>query len=280
MLGTANRRVSSSTLQVVKEGGTLSNQADASIDSIAKLLHVLAQITGDGHESWYRGHRDSSWRLQPSVLRSKEHREEERAMLARFRQEAAVAGLPYTLDDWGWMVFAQHHELPTRLLDWSQSPLVGLYFACEPANASESTAIEPDGEFFVLDPNMLNREAGDGDRGSPRLLCEADERLKDYLPGNDSQNVSKPRAVVAPLAFDRIRFQSGTFTVSQSSLFQDEEKLRDSSALQNFRVPGDKKREIRAELNALGFNEAAIYRDLDRIARRIKQAARGGKYAN
>lgn len=241
------------------------------IGCIQDLMTVLEPITADGREIWFRGHRDITWRLEASAFRSEKHRSAERAMLARFRQEAAAAGLQYAFDDWGWMTFAQHHALPTRLLDWSQSPLVALFFACEPGMEKEKNTPEPDGEFFVLHPNELNEEAGDNDGGHPRLLSDNDSKLKDYLPAKDAENPSKPRAVVAPLVFDRIRFQTGTFTVAQvSNASQTPEPLRKANALQAFTVPGDQKPELRTQLDSLGFNQVSIYRDLDRIAKRIK----------
>lgn len=221
---------------------------------------------------WYRGHRDQSWTLEPSVFRSSRHRGQERPMLARFRQEAAAAGLQFAFDDWGWITFAQHHSLPTRLLDWSQTPLVALYFACEKNASTSEQDMEVDGEIFALDPNQLNKDAGDGGGGHPRLLTNADSKLADYLPGKDAENRGNPMSVVAPMVFDRIRFQSGTFTVSQLPSPADDvaEPLRASRALQSFIVPGNAKEGLREQLDILGFNEVSIYRDLDRIAKRIR----------
>ncbi len=234
-------------------------------------MQVLAPITADGREVWYRGHRDRNWRLEASAFRRERHRSGERAMLARFRQEAAAVGLQYAFDEWGWITFAQHHALPTRLLDWSQSPLVALYFASERGSESVDTGIEPDGEFFLLHPDELNVEAGDNDGGHPRLLTDSDGKLRDYLPGRDAENPSKPRAVVAPMVFDRIRFQTGTFTVAQQSMATTEpEPLRKARSLQSFVVPGGGKPMLRDQLDTLGFTEVSIYRDLDRIAARIK----------
>jgi len=34
-------------------------------------------------------------------------------------------------DKWNWLFYANHHELYTRLLDWSSNPLVAIYFAVE-----------------------------------------------------------------------------------------------------------------------------------------------------
>lgn len=241
------------------------------IASIGDLMEVLSPITSDGRELWYRGHRDTTWRLEASAFRDERHRRDERAMLARFRQEAAAAGLQYAFDTWGWITFAQHHGLPTRLLDWSQSPLVALYFACERGQGQDPAEVEFDGEFFVLDPKDLNAEAGDDDGGHPRLLSDSDTRLTDYLPGKDAENRSKPRSVVAPMSFDRIRFQSGTFTVAQvPAPTANQEPLRDARGMQSFIVPGAAKHDLREKLDSLGFNEVSIYRDLDRIANRIR----------
>lgn len=246
------------------------------IESVQDLLGLLDSLTADGREIWYRGHRDVTWRLEASVLRDETHRKTEQAMLARFRQQAASAGLGHAFDEWGWVTFAQHHALPTRLLDWTESPLVGLFFACE---EGPKEAVEKDGELFALDPCELNKEAGDGDGGNPYLLRDSTPGLDDYRPGKDAQHSRKPRSVIAPMVFDRIRFQSGCFTVEQTrEPIGDREPLRLARSLQSFIVPGDAKRNLRGQLEALGFNEVSVYRDLDRIARRIKVGhGRGGK---
>lgn len=240
------------------------------ITSVQDLMDVLGPITSDGTERWYRGHRDKNWQLTASAYRSKNLREAEQAMLARFRQEAASMGVQYGFDEWGWITFGQHHRLPTRLLDWSQSPLVALFFACENGDQTAETA----GEFFILNPSALNIAAGDAD-GHLRLLSDNDTDLTKYLPGADAGYRQNPRAVAAPLLFDRIRFQAGTFTVEQTPRSTNDEPLRTSSAVQQFLIPEAAKVEIRAQLETLGFNHATIYKDLDQIALRIKKAQGG-----
>ncbi|MBF4762752.1 FRG domain-containing protein [Nocardioides islandensis] len=258
------------------EGTAEAQPAPPEIGSVQDLLVSLQAITADGREYWYRGHRDSGWLLQPSVFRTPGHRDSEQSMLDRFRQEAATAGQPYSFDNWGWITFAQHHQLPTRLLDWSQSPLVGLYFACERGREAKPDEAEAEGELLMIDPRDLNEEAGDAGGGHPVLLKDGHSALDHYRPGHDASQRMKPRAVIAPMSFDRIRFQTGTFTVSQRPADGDAvPQLANARSLRRFLIPSGKKQTLREQLETLGLTEVTIYRDLDRIAGRIKATHKG-----
>jgi len=64
-------------------------------------------------------------------------------------------------NDWDWLSFGQHYRLPTRLLDWSQSSLVALYFAVEGSPVSPTVYVYP------APRGQIMTEAGGKKRESP-----------------------------------------------------------------------------------------------------------------
>jgi len=88
----------------------------------------------------FRGQR-RYWPLLPGISRNNSVDtilRDEKILFSKFKKEAerCLHLIPET--DWDWLVVAQHHGLPTRLLDWTHNPYIGLWFAIERAHKEGS----------------------------------------------------------------------------------------------------------------------------------------------
>jgi hypothetical protein len=108
-------------------------------------------------QGWgFRGQNDSAWSLRTSLDRAlrvttasgyyhMNRKAEESELLFRFRQQAHLhlGHLPSGNDLASWLALMQHHGVPTRMLDWTLSPYVALYFALEgmPSGAVDRSAV-------------------------------------------------------------------------------------------------------------------------------------------
>src|SRR5262249_47563985 len=97
----------------------------------------------------FRGMGNADWGLKPSLHRLGHPPELigqiEKALLRSFKKYAHL-DVNAQGSDWKWLSIAQHHKLPTRLLDWTFSPFVGWYFATD-----EMPYMDRDGVVWMVD---------------------------------------------------------------------------------------------------------------------------------
>ena len=105
------------------------------VGSWAELQEVLFHDTWDEElkryrsNYVYRGLSDQSYRLDTSLMRlGGPYEKLEHHLLRNFQKYAHRSAAPGS-SVWNWLAVAQHHGLPTRLLDWTYSPYAGLHFA-------------------------------------------------------------------------------------------------------------------------------------------------------
>lgn len=127
---------------------------ESEISSVPDLIAALERDYKDYKGAiWFRGQARKNWKLAPGYLRLN-NPPSESTLLKRFKQSAAMLLDRDPKDSFDWLFLMQHYGLPTRLLDWSESPLIALYFAVE----DDKNHVDEDAAVWCLRPSELNQK--------------------------------------------------------------------------------------------------------------------------
>ena len=232
---------------------------------IAKVTDALEAVRDAGvkfrqNATWWRGHGSREWKLAPSAMRPPIQPRREANLLFHFTKLAPVrhAGCPESNQLDRWLFLAQHYGLPTRLLDWTESPLTALFFA-----VWDTKWDHIDGELWGLNPtgvNMLNGAAtihGAGHRDVVPLVSSA-FRL-------DAPPVDKVFSVRAEHVDSRMLIQQSAFTIHGSPKpLEEYERANDFTV--RYVVDAASKAAIRGALDMLGISQSRLFPDLEHLA--------------
>ena len=238
------------------------------VNSLADLLKHLKRDTVDyPGQIWFRGQTVSTWKLQPSFLR-KDKSATEFTLINKFKQSASllIERTPATYFDWLFQM--QHHGVPTRLLDWTESALTALYFAVENNEHNNK-----DGALWILLPTELNRYSNiDSDEADFIPSFDNSEVLGNYDPlVFNREKVTKllPLAAIATRNNPRMQAQLGVFTISHREKTPIEE-IGNKQHILKYIIPKLKKKEIIKELELLGITKFQLFPELSSIGEIIK----------
>jgi hypothetical protein len=237
---------------------------DRTIRSVAQMLSALKQQAKPKQHIWFRGQARKSWPLVPGLARVPKNLKAENALIKRFMQNAMPLIDRPPMEEWEWMFLMQHHRAPTRLLDWSESPLAALYFAVQ-----EDEHMRAVGAVWCLDAVALNRAANlKFDFASEIPAFGPDKVLESYLPSHVSEGSAEPSpvAIVGPRNTPRMAAQLGTFTINHR-LHTPIEEIGKGDHVWRWNIPAnDAKKSILRELAHLGYSALTLFPELDRVA--------------
>lgn len=174
---------------------------------------------------------------------------------------------------WDVLFSMQHHGLPTRLLDWSATFAVGLYFALKPYVSVASfrphvfAAFEHPPCVWILDPFELNQEMS-----SESVVLNPEIDLEGTYQETFIEECktlgARVMAVNPTQAGKRLAAQRGCFTL-HADLFMPLES-GSPSFLKQFILPMEAISEGVSFLRLAGMNEYGLFPDLDGLARHLK----------
>lgn len=253
-------------------------QREVVIDSVGQLMDVVEHFGGV-----FRGLPDRSYALTTTLDRFHHGQAGvnfERRLFVEFKQRAR----PYLRlppdNDWEYLVVAQHYGLPTRLLDWTDSPLVAAHFATTATRREEDDA---DGVIWHLDWRELHHRFGFPD--APFTIDTMQERFcangerpvwSVFYPEEHGEQPTEDFVLLLepPGIDERMVTQQATFTLG-SALEHPLDALLDKKGvpgvLTRFIIPRDAKPRIRQALDRCQVNERLLLPGMDGIARAIRR---------
>lgn len=208
--------------------------------------------------SWFFRGQGGPWPILPKIGRPTYHynASRERAMLGAFKSAARpmVAVQPRT--DWEWLALAQHHGMPTRLVDWSTNVLVACWFAVTSGDSGDAS-------IFALEAGRADVGTCDTETGKTSLGTTAVDPLE--LKASVFLVESSP---VSP----RITSQRGIFTAHGSPTTP-----LAIPAADQFTVPDALRGDMQAQLLDIGIDASHIYPGIDGLCQTLDWRFRSGK---
>lgn len=257
------------------------------LDLSRSIAKTWAPLPGEPAEIWFRGQPRSDYALVPGIYRiaNEVFNYNEGSMFERFKAKAAPFVDHRIRSDWDWYFLAQHHGLPTRLLDWTASLPASVYFAiskifetgdrrqydqARECAIAESIFDDESPCVWLLEAASLNYFSC-GSEDDRSVFSVGGPFTSKYLPGvidNYSTEAQFPLSILPPQNNTRIAAQQGTFTIHGTSKVGIEQVDSDLTAIKLAKIVLDRANLafIWRDLELMGVDRVSIFPELSSVS--------------
>lgn len=251
---------------------------------VSSIEELISHLNALPNHYVYRGHADASWSLQSSL---------ERILASHWPKEGTRKFEDYTLQKFkqkfhlfdrenarpkhklGWLALMQHYGVPTRLLDFTESPYVALYFAIE------GYAGQGEGDFavYAIDYKGLMDVSIQIVRKKVPSFPSTQEELyasQEYSFDKVIDKQKYPIVLIAEptLSNSRLHRQAGSFLLAGDSRRRIEDILASKdysgTTIRKYIISHRFYKSIFALLRKMNLTSSSVYGDLSGLALAIK----------
>ena len=247
-----------------------------------QFMRFVEKFQGLHSSAWFRGAGKAEDALIPTSARRADPATPaqvvsfERSICSTFAQRSPPfvdIAFPSELKS---LFFMQHYGIPTRLLDWSESPFVALFFSLTSGQRGSDGSVVNDAAVWLCDPVLWNRAALSHISFQGGILDESCEEIKAYHPNVElEQRTMAPVMIYGTHNSPRIVAQRGVFALFGQGL-EPMETLASKSpypsgVLQKVVIKAEHVQNILQGLFKNGVAESTIYPDLFGLSLEIRR---------
>jgi hypothetical protein len=262
-------------------------RAESSVSTFSEFTELVDSTRAiwnfapnDVCKPWFRGQQRKHWDLIPTLVRIgglRLDRKTEDNIREEFATRAPALSRfePLPTNDWDLYFLMQHYGAPTRLLDWTESPIIALYFAVRDNPGYYDSAV------WMLNPYELNRRVSKKSEvvsPSAQGVSKVDaKRVTPWLRErwSDAKIPEHPLAIFPTHIARRISSQRACFTIHGSKKLGFTEFTKGvDPCLTKVIIPGRSVGNMRLSLERMGIDDTTIFPDLEGLGRSLATSYR------
>lgn len=252
--------------------------------SFSQVMEVVEAFQEAHDVAWYRGCGRSWYDLSPTLYRHPTVKTPDE--LSKLEKEISIVfsqrSPPFVSQgfdgEWDRMFFMQHYGIPTRLLDWTESPFVALYFALTTCDRNKSGKPNTDCAFWMLNPAKWNEGALSDISFPGGVLDSSREQVKSYSPSTDlAERKNTAIMIFGTHNSPRIVAQRGMFALFGKSVAAMEKQYDDNKdfpvgVLEKITIGKDCIDKIASSLFRKGVSDSTVYPDLVGLSLELRRS--------